>query len=52
MLENQEFDTVVFRAQFYPPPLLEIIGRQYITRHLVEMNGFVYCILTPRDLGE
>jgi hypothetical protein len=52
MLENQEFDTVVFRAQFYPPPLLEIIGRQYLTRHLVEMNGFVYCILTPRELGE
>lgn len=52
MLENQEFDTVVFRAQFYPPPLLEIIGKNYITRHLVEMNGFVYCILTPRDLGE
>ncbi|HUS94567.1 MAG TPA: hypothetical protein VMZ24_05250 [Patescibacteria group bacterium] len=52
MLENQEFDTVVLRAQFYPPPILEIIGRQYLTRHLVEMNGFVYCILTPKDLGE
>ena len=48
MLENQEFDTVVFRAQFYPPPILEIIGNNYITSELVEMNGFVYCILTPR----
>ncbi len=52
MLENQEFDTVVLRAQFYPPPILEIIGRQYLTRHLIEMNGFVYCIMTPKDLGE
>jgi len=48
MLENQEFDTIVFRAQFYPPPILEIIGRNYNTSNLVEMNGFVYCILTPR----
>jgi hypothetical protein len=48
MLENREFDTIVFRAQFYPPPILEIIGNNYITSELVEMNGFVYCILTPR----
>ena len=48
MLERQEFDTVVFRAQFYPPPVLEVIGRQYETTELVQMNGFVYCILEPR----
>ena len=49
MLENQAFDTVVFRAQFYPPPVLEVIGRQYETTELVKMNGFVYCILRPRE---
>ena len=49
MLERQEFDTVIFRAQFYPPPVLEVIGKNYETSQLVEMNGFVYCILTPRD---
>jgi cytochrome c biogenesis protein CcdA len=49
MLENQEFDTVVFRAQFYPPPVLEVIGRRYETTDLVKMNGFVYCILRPRE---
>jgi 4-amino-4-deoxy-L-arabinose transferase-like glycosyltransferase len=48
MLNNQEFDAVVFRAQFYPPPVLDAIGQNYETRHLIEMNGFVYCILTPR----
>ena len=49
MLENKEFDTIVFRAQFYPPPVLEVIGRQYETTELVKMNGFVYCILRPRQ---
>lgn len=51
MLENQDFDTVIFRAQFYPPPVLEVIGRNYETTDLVEMNGFIYCILRPsKDL--
>lgn len=49
MLERQQFDSVVFRAQFYPAPVLEVIGRQYETTDLVKMNGFVYCILRPRE---
>lgn len=49
MLEAQEFDTIIFRAQFYPPPVLETIGDHYQTEALVEMNGFVYCILTPEE---
>jgi hypothetical protein len=48
MLNNQAFDTVVLRAQFYPPPVLEAIGQQYKTTDLVQMNGFVYCIMRPR----
>jgi hypothetical protein len=48
MLDRQEFDTVVFRAQFYPPPVLEMIGQRYETQHLVQMNGFVYCVMRPR----
>jgi len=51
MLENQQFDTVVFRAQFYPPPVLEVIGRRYETTDLVQMNGFVYCILRPKEMS-
>lgn len=48
MLEAKEFDAIIFRAQFYPPPVLESIGKHYETTRLIEMNGFVYCILSPR----
>ena len=48
MLDAQAFDTVVLRAQFYPPPVLNVIGRRYETTHLVQMNGFVYCVMRPR----
>jgi hypothetical protein len=48
MLEAQSFDTIVLRAQFYPPPVLAVIGEQYNTVELVQMNGFVYCVMRPR----
>ncbi len=47
MLDAQAFDTVILRAQFYPPPVLDMIGQRYETTELVEMNGFVYCIMEP-----
>ncbi len=49
MLNNQAFDSVILRAQFYPPPVLDAIGQQYETVKLVQMNGFVYCLMRPRD---
>ena len=49
MLDNQAFDTVVLRAQFYPPPVLDTLGQRYETVKLVQMNGFVYCIMQPRN---
>ncbi len=48
MLDEQAFDTVVLRAQFYPPEVLNMIGQRYETTNLVQMNGFVYCVMTPR----
>ena len=48
MLNEQAFDSVVLRAQFYPPPVLDAIGQQYETVDLVQMNGFVYCLMRPR----
>lgn len=48
MLDRQEFDTIVLRAQFYPPPVLDMIGQRYETTDLVQMNGFVYCVMRPR----
>jgi hypothetical protein len=38
----------VLRAQFYPPPVLDRLGQRYETVELVQMNGFVYCIMQPR----
>lgn len=48
MLDRQAFDTVVLRAQFYPGPVLDMLGQRYVTTDLVQMNGFVYCIMRPR----
>lgn len=48
LLEARAFDTVVLRAQFYPPPVLDVIGQRYETTDLVQMNGFVYCVMQPR----
>lgn len=48
MLDEQAFDTVVLRAQFYPGPVLDVIGQRYETTDLVQMNGFVYCVMRPR----
>lgn len=48
MLDDQAFDTVILRAQFYPAPILDMIGQRYQTTDLVSMNGFVYCIMEPR----
>lgn len=49
MINNQSFDTVILRAQFYPPPVLDAIGQKYHTVKLVQMNGFVYCLMEPRE---
>jgi hypothetical protein len=48
MLDEQQFDLIVLRAQFYPWPVLEMIGQRYATTDLVQMNGFVYCVMQPR----
>ncbi|HIP87351.1 MAG TPA: hypothetical protein EYH27_02815 [Anaerolineales bacterium] len=52
-IEAEEFGVVVFRAQFYPQPVLEAIGQHYRPVEHVCMNGFYYHILLPnRLLGE
>ena len=47
MLENEKFDTVILRAQLYPPPVLDTIGANYYVTDWIQMNGFVYCIFRP-----
>lgn len=47
-IEQQAFSLVIFRAQFYPPPVLEAIGQHYRPVDQVCMNGFAYHLLQPR----
>lgn len=49
MIESQAFGLVILRAQFYPERVLQAIGRAYHHAETVEMNGFSYLILRPRD---
>lgn len=55
-INRQEFGLVIFRAQFYPPPILEAIGQNYRPIEHICMNGFHYHLLWPRrrldDVGE
>lgn len=46
-IENQVFGLIIFRAQFYPDPVLEAVGRNYEIDEIVPMNGFDYWILRP-----
>jgi len=47
-IKRQEFGVVIFRAQFYPQPVLDAIGQNYQPVEHVCMNGFYYHILWPR----
>jgi len=47
-INRQEFGVVIFRAQFYPQPVLDAIGQNYQPVEHVCMNGFYYHILWPR----
>jgi len=49
-IEAQEFGVVIFRAQFYPSPVLEAIGQNYQPVDHICMNGFYYRILWPHRL--
>ncbi|HEC35515.1 MAG TPA: hypothetical protein ENI39_03150 [Anaerolineae bacterium] len=51
-IEAEEFGVVIFRAQFYPQPVLEAIGQHYRPVEHVCMNGFYYHILLPERLLE
>ncbi|MEE9617240.1 MAG: hypothetical protein V3T90_09570 [Anaerolineae bacterium] len=46
-INRQEFGVIIFRAQFYPPPVLEAIGQNYEPVEHLCMNGFYYRILWP-----
>lgn len=47
-IDAQAFGLVVLRAQFYPDPILQAIGRAYQPMSEIRMNGFTYRLLGPR----
>jgi len=49
-INRQEFGVIIFRAQFYPSPVLEAIGQNYRPVEHLCMNGFYYHILWPHRL--
>jgi len=52
-INQQKFGLIIFRAQFYPQPVLEAIGQNYQPVEHVCMNGFYYHILWPhRSLAD
>jgi hypothetical protein len=51
-IEAETFGVIIFRAQFYPQPVLEAIGQHYRPVEHVCMNGFYYHILLPDRLLE
>lgn len=50
MILNQEFAFIIFRAQFYPLPVLDAIGAAYelSESETIRMNGFTYTIYRPK----
>ncbi len=47
MIDQEGFDLMVLRAQFYPVPVLQAIGQHYHVDETVHMNGFDYLIYRP-----
>jgi len=47
MIEDQSFGAVIFRAGFYPEPVLAAVRRAYKGSQQVNMNGYQYTILLP-----
>jgi hypothetical protein len=47
MIEQQTFGLIILRAQFYPVPVLEMMGQHYRVDETVHMNGFEYWLLRP-----
>jgi hypothetical protein len=46
-ISNHDFGVVVFRAQFYPPPVLAAVYEAYYPAETIPMNGFTYEIWRP-----
>jgi hypothetical protein len=46
-IRDHDFGIVVFRAQFYPPPVVDAVYEAYYPAETIPMNGFDYQIWRP-----
>ena len=46
-IEAQAFGAVIFRARFYPPPVLDAVDRAYRVVEVIPMNGYEYTVMLP-----
>jgi hypothetical protein len=46
-IRENDFGVIVFRAQFYPPPVLDAVYEAYYPAETIPMNGFNYEIWRP-----
>jgi hypothetical protein len=46
-IRENDFGVIVFRAQFYPPPVLDAVYEAYYPAETIPMNGFDYEIWRP-----
>ncbi|MCC7207504.1 MAG: hypothetical protein IT323_09365 [Anaerolineae bacterium] len=46
-IEAHEFGAVIFRARFYPPPVLDAVDRAYEIADVIPMNGYEYTVMLP-----
>jgi hypothetical protein len=47
MIENHEFGLIIFRARFYPEPVLAAVDDAYAPTEVINMNGFQYELWYP-----
>jgi hypothetical protein len=47
LIEQKKFSVVIFRARFYPPPVLEAVNAHYQRVETIRMNDYDYEILLP-----
>ncbi|MDF1514743.1 MAG: hypothetical protein P1S60_13120, partial [Anaerolineae bacterium] len=52
MIQEKAFDLIIMRAQFYPPPVLAVIGQHYGLVEHIPMNGFNYIIMKPLSTSQ
>jgi len=48
-IERREFGLVVLRGFFYPKPVLDAIGQNYVWQRAIVMNNFQYHIYAPGE---